>query len=126
MLGAHDVLVVEDDDDMRLLVQLVLRRAGFDSDAVSGGQQALDAARSDKPGLVLLDVGMPDLDGLEVCRRLKADAVTADSPVLMISSATEDADVRAGYDAGADGYLNKPFSARELVRQVNLLLPGPA
>ena len=118
-----EVLIVEDDDDVRRLVQVVLEREGIHSDAVSGGYSALAAARSEAPRLVLLDVHMPDLDGLEVCRLLKADSSTSAPTVLMISSATTREDVCAGYAAGADDYLAKPFTPSELVQRVTRLLP---
>ena len=123
LVHANGVLIVEDDDDVRWLVQVVLERAGFRTDAVAAGGSALAAARTDVPRLVVLDVEIPDVDGLEVCRRLKADASTADSSVLMMSSSTTEEDVTAGYAAGADDYLTKPFTPSELVHRVTRLMP---
>ena len=118
----RDVLIVED-DDVRSLVERVLGRVGLTTRAVSGGLPALDAAAQRRPRLVVLDVEMPDLDGLEVCRRLKAGATTAAMAVLIVSGAASAAEIAAGYAAGCDDFLTKPFSPAELVRRVTRLLP---
>jgi DNA-binding response OmpR family regulator len=126
---ANSILVVDDDEDIRALVTTILTRAGFRAEAVSGGLPALAAARRNVPRMVVLDVRMPDMSGLEVCRALKASVATADSRVLLISAESSSADIAAAYAAGCDDYLAKPFSARELVRRVEQLLglgPCPA
>jgi DNA-binding response OmpR family regulator len=116
------VLIADDDDDIRRLVSVVLAQAGIESDAVAGGVAALDAARNHARDVIVLDVRMPDLSGLEVCRAIKSDAATAHSHVLLMSSNYSAEDVAAGFAAGADDYLAKPFSPRELVRRVGRLL----
>jgi len=116
------VLIVDDDDDIRRLVEIVLARAGIEVDSVDGGIPALEAARSVARDLVVLDVRMPDLSGLEVCRQLKADEATAGGHILLMSSDYTTEDVAAGYAAGADDYLPKPFSPSELMRRVTSLL----
>jgi DNA-binding response OmpR family regulator len=121
----HSVLIADDDDDIRRLVSAVLANAGISANTVEGGHAALDAARSHSRRLILLDVRMPDLSGLDVCRALKADPATAESQVLLMSAEHSAADVAAGYAAGADDYLAKPFSPRELVRRVGRLMVGP-
>ena len=118
------VLVADDDDDIRRLVELVLNKAGIPSDTVDGGIPALEAARSSARKVVVLDVRMPDMSGLEVCRQLKADEATSGGQVLLMSSDFSTEDVAAGYAAGADDYLPKPFSPGELVRRVSRLLTG--
>jgi DNA-binding response OmpR family regulator len=118
------VLIVDDDDDIRRLVELVLQKAGILADSVDGGIRALEAARRSTPELVVLDVRMPDLSGLEVCRQLKSDEATASGHILLMSSDYTTEDVAAGYAAGADDYLPKPFSPGELVRRVTRLLSG--
>jgi DNA-binding response OmpR family regulator len=118
------VLIADDDDDIRRLVSVVLAQAGIESEAVAGGVAALDAARNHNRDVIVLDVRMPDLSGLEVCRALKSDAATAKSQVLLMSSNYSAEDVAAGFAAGADDYLAKPFSPRELVRRVGRLLVG--
>jgi DNA-binding response OmpR family regulator len=123
---AHTVLIADDDDDLRRLVEVVLLKAGIDAEAVGGGVSALAAARNSRRRLVVLDVKMPDMSGLEVCRQLKADESTAHSQVLLMSSDFSQDDVAAGYAAGADDYLPKPFRPSELVRRVSRLLINPA
>ncbi|MCW2497389.1 response regulator [Jatrophihabitans sp.] len=120
----HRVLIADDDDDIRRLVEIVLQKAGIPADSVDGGIPALEAARTACRQLVVLDVRMPDMSGLEVCRQLKADDATSCSHVLLMSSDYTTEDVAAGYAAGADDYLPKPFSPGELVRRVTRLLVG--
>lgn len=120
--SAGSVLIADDDADIRALVLLALRNAGFHAETVDGGVQALAAARREKREVVVLDVRMPDMSGLEVCRRIKAAGDTAGSQVLMISANSSSEDVAAGYAAGADDYLPKPFSPRELVQRVATLI----
>jgi DNA-binding response OmpR family regulator len=123
MRRASCVLIADDDADIRELVAMVLRQAGFLATTVEGGGDALAAADSgDGPNLYVLDVRMPDVSGLEVCRALRARADTAHLPIMLISAETAPADVAAAYEAGADLYLPKPFSPRELVRCVDELL----
>jgi len=120
--AASCVLIVDDDDDIRRLVEIVLQKAGIPADSVDGGIPALEAARSTARELVVLDVRMPDMSGLEVCRQLKADESTAHGHILLMSSDYTTEDVAAGYAAGADDYLPKPFSPGELIRRVTRLL----
>ena len=120
--ASSNVLVADDDADIRALVLMALKNAGFHTETVEGGVEALAAARREKRQVLVLDVRMPDMSGLEVCRQLKADEPTSDSHVLMISANSSTEDVAAGYAAGADDYLPKPFSPRELVQRVGLLI----
>ena len=122
MSRANNILVVDDDEDIRALVTTILTRAGYRTEAVDGGLPALAAARREAPHVIVLDVRMPDMSGLDVCRALKACSATAGSPVLLISAESSSADIAAAYAAGCDDYLPKPFSARELVRRVEQLL----
>jgi DNA-binding response OmpR family regulator len=123
MTATNSVLIADDDEDIRTLVSMILSRAGFVTQTVGGGQPVLAAAASARiPALFVLDVRMPDVDGLDLCRRLKADASTADRPVLLISAESSCADIAAGYAAGCDDYLPKPFTSRELVGRVEQLL----
>lgn len=120
------MLIVEDDDDVRWLVELVLQRAGLSTDSVNGGRPALDAARrAPRPDMIVLDVEMDDLNGLDVCREVKA-SLPAAPPVLIMSGNTTRADIAAGYAAGCDDYLTKPFTSAELLRRVRRLLPRSA
>jgi DNA-binding response OmpR family regulator len=123
---ASSVLIADDDEDIRALVSTILTKAGFRAEAVDGGVSALAAARRDGAQIYVLDVRMPDLSGLEVCRQLKASSETAGSPILLISAESSREDVAAGYAAGCDDYLPKPFSPRELVYRVDQLLARSA
>lgn len=127
MTRGSSILVADDDEDIRVLVMTILTKAGFRAEAVDGGLPALAAARRELPHVVVLDVRMPDMNGLDVCRALKACSMTACSPVLLISAESSAADIAAAYAAGCDDYLSKPFSARELIQRVDHLIDrGPA
>jgi DNA-binding response OmpR family regulator len=118
-------LVVDDDDDIRALIAAVLARAGYRIGAVDSGAPALVTAHADPPAVYILDVRMPEMDGHEVCRRLKADPHTS-APVLMLSAEASDRDIAAGYAAGCDDFLPKPFSPRELLNRLDSLLAHAA
>jgi two-component system alkaline phosphatase synthesis response regulator PhoP len=125
------ILVVEDDDDIAELIGYNLEREGYDVKRVESGEAALDRVAKERPDLVLLDLMLPKLDGLEVCRRLKAGAQTRDLPVVMVTAKGEESDVVAGLELGAEDYITKPFRARELVARVRAVLrrgtqPEPA
>jgi DNA-binding response OmpR family regulator len=113
------VLTVEDDHSLAAVIGLCLREQGLETLTASDGYEALRVAAAEHPDLVILDVMMPRMDGLETCRRLKQ---MADVPVLMISALTAEKDVIRGFDAGADDYLRKPFSLAELSARVRALL----
>ncbi|HET9517129.1 MAG TPA: response regulator [Actinoplanes sp.] len=116
------VLVADDDDDIRDLVTLKLEQAGFDVIAVEDGQSALEQARSRQPRVAVLDVSMPGLSGIDVCRMLRADATTAQMLIIMLTARVQEEDVEGGFSAGADDYVTKPFSPRELVSRIQASL----
>jgi DNA-binding response OmpR family regulator len=116
------VLVADDDADIRDLVAFKLEQAGFEVIAVEDGQTALDQARSRRPTLAVLDVSMPGLSGIDVCRMLRADRATADMLIIMLTARVQEQDVEGGFSAGADDYVTKPFSPRELVSRIQSLL----
>jgi DNA-binding response OmpR family regulator len=116
------VLVADDDRDILNLVAFKLGQAGHELVTATDGATALTEARRTAPDLVVLDVAMPGMSGLDVCRELRADPVTAGVPVILLTAWAEAADVEAGYDVGADAYILKPFSPRELQIRVNALL----
>jgi len=109
------VLVVDDEEDIQELVAYNLSKNGYQVTCVGSGEDALKQARLKMPGLILLDLMLPRIDGLEVCRQLKADAKTRNIPVIMLTAKGEDADVVAGLELGADDYVTKPFSPRVLL-----------
>ncbi len=117
------VVIADDDADIRLLVGVAARRAGASIEAtVSNGAAALQAIRAIRPDLAILDVAMPELTGLEVCRSLRMDPATAHTRVMLLSAAVHQDAIRAGSDAGADLYVHKPFSPRSLAGQIEELL----
>ncbi len=116
------ILVVEDEEDIRRLLAINLRREGFEVIAVERGQQALDAAERAVPALVILDLMLPDLSGKEVCKRLRAAPATRDVPVLMLTARSEEIDRVVGFEVGADDYVTKPFSVRELMLRIRAIL----
>ncbi|HEY0401096.1 MAG TPA: response regulator transcription factor [Blastococcus sp.] len=118
----QSVLVVEDTDEIRELVTTVLRRAGFDVREARSGAACLEEVRRDPPDLIVLDLGLPDADGTEVCRQIRAETQCY---VLMLTARTEEVDLLIGLAVGADGYMAKPFSPRELVARVQAMLRFP-
>jgi diguanylate cyclase (GGDEF)-like protein len=112
------VLVVDDDRDVARLLELNLRFDGFDVEVCGDGLTALELAAADPPDLVLLDLLLPGIDGLEVCRRLRADPATASVPVIVVTAKDATADKVAGLTAGADDYIVKPFDISELLARV--------
>ncbi len=116
------VLIADDDADIRDLVAFKIEQAGFEVVAVADGQAALDQARSRQPALAVLDVSMPGVSGIEVCRALRSDPATAGMLIIMLTARVQERDVEGGFSAGADDYLTKPFSPRELVSRIQALL----
>jgi two-component system phosphate regulon response regulator PhoB len=116
------ILVVDDEADIRELVRLNLAREGYDVFDCESGEQALSLSRSKGPDLVVLDLMLPGIDGLEVCRRLKADPKTTQIPIVILTAKGEESDVVAGLEVGADDYVAKPFSGKVLVARVRRLL----
>ena len=128
---AEKILVVDDDLDTLRLVGLMLERQGYQIVAASSGEQALTLAKKEHPDLILLDLMMPDIDGVEVARRLRADPETRDMLIIMFTAKGETEDKLEGYEAGADDYLTKPAQPRELIAHVKAVLkrskrPAPA
>ena len=115
----HHILVADDDPHIREVICFALEKAGMKTQAVADGAAALQAIGRQTPDLVVLDIGMPEMDGLEVCRRLRH---TSDVPVLFLSARDEEIDRILGLEMGGDDYVTKPFSPRELVARVNVIL----
>ncbi len=116
------VLIVEDDSDIAGLIEFNVAREGYRTQVTHSGVVAMEIIAKDRPDLVILDIMLPDLDGLEVCRRLKSDAVTDDICIIMVSAKGEEADVVAGLELGADDYVTKPFSPRVLLARMKSVL----
>src|SRR5262245_23765894 len=112
------VILAEDDLDIQLVARLALKRAGFHVTVVGNGQEALEAAKKQPPDVILLDWMMPELDGLETCRQLKADPATASIPVIFLTAKSQEAEIQRGLSLGAAGYVTKPFDALALGQRV--------
>jgi DNA-binding response OmpR family regulator len=113
------ILVVEDEASIASFIALYLKNAGYQVRSVATGQSALSQLAAEQPALVLLDLNLPDIDGIEVCRRVRK---SSDVPILMLTARDEDVDKIIGLEVGADDYLTKPFNPRELVARVKTIL----
>jgi DNA-binding response OmpR family regulator len=118
----YEILIVDDDVDVAETIERSLLRAGYDVRVAHRGAQALDLARQERPDLVVLDIMMPGMDGVEVCRHLRANPDSRGTPILFLTAKGEIGDKIAGFEAGADDYLTKPFDLRELELRVTALL----
>ena len=116
------ILVVEDDPDIAELIRHYLEKAGYTVERVSSGAAVMPKLRSNTPDLVVLDLMLPELDGLMVCQAMRSDPKTAAIPIIMVTARGEEADRIAGLELGADDYLTKPFSPKELAARVTALL----
>lgn len=123
---SEKILIVDDDIDSLKLIGLMLQRHGYEIMAASAGGQALSKAVSEHPDLIILDIMMPDMDGYEVCRRLRASAETRSIPIIMFTAKTLVDDKVAGFEAGADDYLTKPTHPAELASRVKAILARSA
>ena len=119
---AHNILVVDDEEDLLELVRYALTKEGHAVTCVASGEEAIQLIRQQPPALIVLDLMLPGIDGLEVCRRLRADSQTRDIPIIMLTAKSEERDVVTGLERGADDYITKPFSPRVLVARVKSLL----
>ena len=125
------ILIIEDEPDILEVIQYNLEREGHKVIACRNGEQGLSHIRTDNPDLVILDLMLPGMDGVEVCREVKSDPVTQAIPVIMVTAKGEESDIVLGLGIGADDYIAKPFSPRELVARVKVVLrrgsaPGAA
>ncbi|NWG74578.1 MAG: response regulator [Rubrivivax sp.] len=120
------ILIADDEPNILISLEFLMRREGYDVSVARDGQEALDALRRERPRLVLLDVMMPVKTGFEVCQELRADDAIRDTIVLMLTAKGRDTDVAKGLGVGADAYVTKPFSTRELVQKMRELLEARA
>src|SRR5277367_3471352 len=116
------ILIVDDEPDVSDLLVYNLQKAGYKTVTARDGSVALQKARDDVPSLILLDLMLPQMDGTEVCRHLKADSKTAHIPIIMLTAKAEEVDRVVGLELGADDYVTKPFSPREMALRVKTIL----
>ena len=119
--SGRKILIVEDETDVADLLTLNLRKAGYKVSTAADGVTGLQKARDDKPDFIILDLMLPKMSGLEVCRILKSDAATAQMPILMLTAKAEEIDRIVGLEFGADDYVTKPFSPREIVLRIRAI-----
>lgn len=122
---SHKILIADDEPNILISLEYLLKREGFEVVGARDGQEALDAIARERPALVLLDVMMPVKTGFEVCQEVRANAALRDTRILMLTAKGLDTDVAKGLALGADAYMIKPFTTRELVQKVREWL-GPA
>jgi two-component system OmpR family response regulator len=116
---AHRILIVDDEGHIREVIRVALKKAGMDVIEARDGKEALTRFAADRPDLIVLDIGMPEFDGLDVCREVRKGS---DVPILFLSARDEEIDRVLGLEIGGDDYVTKPFSPRELVARVNVIL----
>ena len=120
----HDkhILVVEDEEDILELVSFNLKKEGYQVKGVTSGEEGLEEVRRKIPSLIILDLMLPGVDGFDVCKSLKGDPTTKTIPIIMLTARSDEADIVIGLELGADDYLTKPFSPRELIARVRAIL----
>ncbi len=126
VLLSNRVLVVDDEPDIAGLVKVILEKEGYQVVTASGGEEGLQKAETDRPDLILIDVVMPDKNGLEVCKILKSESKTENIPIVVFTVLGGDANRKLAVEAGCDGYLTKPFNAEDLLAKVKKHLRSPS
>jgi len=121
-MAKERILVVEDDEDIQQLLKYNLAKEGYQVTGAASGEEAIKVLKSNLPDLVLLDLMLPGIDGLEVCRLLKREARTSQVPIIMLTAKGEEADIVTGLELGADDYITKPFSPRVMLARVRTAL----
>ena len=121
-MAKQKIVAIEDEPDILEIIKYNLEREGYEVHGALDGEEGLDLVRREMPELVLLDLMLPGIDGLEICRRLKYEAATRGIAVIMVTAKSEESDIVLGLEVGADDYLAKPFGPRELVARVRAVL----
>jgi phosphate regulon transcriptional regulator PhoB len=121
-MAKEKILIVEDEKDIVEMVEYNLQKEGYIIFSVLNGEKAISLAKRERPDLVILDLMLPDIDGFEVCKRLKKNEITAQIPIIMLTAKSREADKVTGLELGADDYLTKPFSPRELTARIKAVL----
>ena len=121
-MAKQKILIVEDEESLLKLESILLTSKGYDVRGVSNGQQALDAIQEERPDLVLLDIMLPEIDGFEVCQRIKDNPETKDIPVIMLTAKKSREDMARGEKVGADWYITKPFKSAMVIETIQRFL----
>ncbi|NLG34522.1 MAG: response regulator transcription factor [Lentisphaerae bacterium] len=124
-MNRETILLVEDEHDIQDLLKFHLEREHFTVDTANSGEDAIGNLKNSRPDLILLDLMLPGIDGVEVCRRLKANPDTRDIPIIMLTAKDSEADIIAGLEMGAGDYITKPFSPRILIARIHAVLRRP-
>jgi len=125
---AHRILIADDESNIVLALEFLMKKEGYEVQTVSDGEHALRAIEKSRPDLILLDIMMPNLDGYEVCQRIRSDPSMKDIVIIMLTAKGREVEREKGLALGADFYITKPFSTREVVQKVREVLaghPGP-
>src|SRR5216117_4521089 len=120
--SGRKILIIEDESDVADLLEMGLHKAGFKTTAAADGATGLQKAREDRPDFIVLDLMLPKMSGLEVCKILKSDTATSHIPILMLTAKAEEVDRIVGLEFGADDYVTKPFSPREVALRIRAIL----
>ena len=121
-MADEKILIIEDDQDILEMLEYNLREEGYDTFSALNGKDGIALAKKEQPNLIILDIMLPILDGFEVCRLLKRDEIAAQIPVIILSAKSQETDKIVGLELGADDYVTKPFSPRELIARIRAIL----
>ena len=121
-MADEKILIIEDDQDILEMLEYNLREEGYDTFSALNGKDGIALAKKEQPNLIILDIMLPILDGFEVCRMLKSDEIAAQIPVIILSAKSQETDKIVGLELGADDYVTKPFSPRELIARIRAIL----
>jgi CheY-like chemotaxis protein len=124
MAEKKKVLLVDDSNTVLLMEKMMLREGGYEVVTARNGVEAVEKARVERPDLILLDVIMPEMNGFEACRRIRAMEATKSVPIIMVTTRSEETFVRSGYESGCNEYITKPFSSVELLSKLRRYLEG--
>lgn len=117
-----EILIVDDEEPIRELIKYNVEKQGYEALTAENGRQALELCRSKNPALIILDLMLPDMSGLDICRIIRSDSQIKDIPIIMVTAKTEDSDIVAGLELGADDYVTKPFSPKVLLARIQSVL----
>ena len=121
-MSKEKILIIEDEKDIVKMLDYNLKKEGFRAFSATNGEDGLDMARKEHPDLILLDLMLPEMDGLEVCKAVKNDTKTAHIPIIILTAKAQETDKIVGLELGADDYMTKPFSPRELIARIKAVL----